>query len=255
MGINSNKDNYLLEAYTSYIESQNEENQIKRKEANPRSFFSASSAGSCRLKQFYQLSNAGKNDIDDKSGRVMRLGTILHKDVEEALIQYHEKLYIEKGIKTLIEQFVEVPKLRVQGHLDVAFISKDDDYAQITDLKTVHSYKWKKMFGRTDSRDKNPSVNYELQLGTYALGLMEKYPKLNENNIEMSLTWYKKETSDIRTSKVPSYWIEQAYNYWEKINKRIYEENTIPNVGEEDTPVYDWECKYCPYYEITCKGV
>ena len=62
MGINSNKDNYLLEAYTSYIESQNEENQIKRKEANPRSFFSASSAGSCRLKQFYQLSNAAKND-------------------------------------------------------------------------------------------------------------------------------------------------------------------------------------------------
>ena len=83
---------------------------------------------------------------------------------------------------------------------------------------------------------------------------MEEFDFLNYDNIKMSLTWYKKETSDVRVSNIPSYWIEQAENYWTKINKRIYEEDTIPSVGEEDTPVYDWECNYCPYHEITCKG-
>lgn len=254
MGINSTKNSIVLDYYSKYIQDKQKQNELNRKENNPNSYFSASSAGSCRLKQFYQLSNAEKKDIDNKSGRLMRLGTIVHKDIEYALTKYTQDIYKETGMISLIEHFIQIPRLRVQGTLDVAFVHKENEYAEITDLKTVHSYKWKKMFGRKNQRDFNPSVNYELQIGTYALGLMEEFSFLNHDNIKMSLTWYKKETSDVRVSNIPSYWIEQAENYWTKINKRIYEEDAIPNVGEEDTPVYDWECNYCPYHEITCEG-
>ena len=32
-------------------------------------------------------------------------------------------------------------------------------------------------------------------------------------------------------------------------------EYRIPEIGEENVPVYNWECKYCPYYQIHCEGV
>ena len=53
--------------------------------------FHASSAGSCLRKQMYSYYDFPQDSKDRKSYRILRLGTIVHKDIEEArnmLIKY-----------------------------------------------------------------------------------------------------------------------------------------------------------------------
>ena len=54
--------------------------------------FHASTAGSCYRKQLYAYYDFKSDPKDDKSLRLLRLGTIVHKDVEEALIKYEDTL-------------------------------------------------------------------------------------------------------------------------------------------------------------------
>ena len=109
------------------------------------------------------------------------------------------------------------------------------------------------MFGRVKNRDPMPSVNYQLQLGTYALGMM-KESDTKEDNVEMGLIWYKKDDSTIKQQIIENNWIDNANYYWTDIYESIEEEGK-PKLGSYNTPVYDWECKYCPYYKLHCEGV
>ena len=54
--------------------------------------FHASSAGSCYRKQMYSYYDYPSDAKDDKSLRLLRLGTLVHKDMEEALSMYEDKL-------------------------------------------------------------------------------------------------------------------------------------------------------------------
>ncbi len=209
-------------------------------------WFSASSAGSCHRKQWYKINNYKEILPEIRPLRVMRLGTIVHTDLETAINKYHDE---NPEIDIYTEHRIELPDINVVGHLDLAVST--DDKVYVYDVKTAHSFKWKKMFGR--NIDPNPSVNYQLQLGTYALGIVTQL-KRKDSNIEMGLIWYRKDDSMMKVQLIDTDWIQNAYFYWVELNEAIQEEGQ-PKIGSYNTPVYNWECKYCNYHKIHCEGV
>ena len=107
-------------------------------------------------------------------------------------------------------------------------------------------------FGRKP--DKNGSPNYNLQVGTYSFALGEE---LETTDVEMSLLWYNKDTSALREEHIEvEHWVERAMEYWEELNE--YSENTTSEdleVGSYGVPMENWECRYCGFKDIYCKGV
>ena len=150
-----------------------------------------------------------------------------------------------------VEHKVILDELNVVGHLDLGVYNEDTQMLDVTDLKTAHSYKWKMLFGRNP--DRNPSVNYYLQVATYGIGLAKEL-NVSTDKINLSLTWYKKDDSSIRAQKISNVWIEEANNYWHDLNVALAD-GKEPTVGDHNTPIYDWECKYCPYHRLYCEGI
>ena len=72
--------------YNAYLK---EEEKIKQRDKN---VFHASSAGSCYRKQMYSYYDYPSDVKDDKSYRLLRLGTIVHGDIEKALMSYAAKV-------------------------------------------------------------------------------------------------------------------------------------------------------------------
>ena len=223
---------------------------IKHKEKYDKfeGWFSASSAGSCHRKQWYKLNKYEETPHEVRPLRVMRLGTIVHKDIENAVSMYRASNKTDDVI-IYSEHRIELPEINVVGHLDLAVNTIDKIY--VYDIKTAHSFKWKKIFGR--NIDPNPSVNYQLQLGTYALGLMTQLDR-KDADIEMGLIWYRKDDSMMKVQLIDTDWIQNAFFYWVELNEAIKEEGK-PKIGSYNTPVYNWECKYCNYHKIHCEGV
>jgi CRISPR/Cas system-associated exonuclease Cas4 (RecB family) len=226
--------------------------------------FHASTAGSCYRKQLYSYYDFPSDEKDAKSYRILRLGTIVHKDVEEALIKYEDTLSqmqikdapVERHIH--IEEKIEIKQLNVVGTFDSGerIIYKDKGIGTVEfnlyDLKTAAAYKWTTLFGRKENRKPKAADNYKMQLGTYALGIRHKYAL---DRINMYLIWYNKNTSHMREQLVSNEWIDNALKYWTELyemNKDM-EENFIDELVPEITlgvPFQDWECRYCQYYSI-----
>jgi CRISPR/Cas system-associated exonuclease Cas4 (RecB family) len=219
----------------------------KEKYTKFKGWYSASSAGSCHRKQWYKINGYEESPYEIRPLRVMRLGTLVHKDLEQAIIGYNNKHKID-DVTVYSEHRIELPNINVVGHLDLAVDTEDKLF--VYDLKTAHSFKWKKVFGR--NIDPNPSVNYQLQLGTYALGLLTELDK-EKSDVEMGLIWYRKDDSMMKIQTIDKEWIQNAFYYWIELNESIDEEGK-PEIGSYNTPVYNWECKYCNYYKIHCKG-
>jgi len=121
------------------------------------------------------------------------------------------------------------------------------------DIKTCASYKWRMKFGRKPDPKGNP--NYNMQLATYLEALSKELDV--DAILEMSLLWYNKDTSALREEYVDaSHWIERAMEYWEELNE--YSEDTTSEnmvVGDYGVPMENWECRYCGFKDIHCKGI
>ena len=271
----------LEDIYNDYIVNENNINRKKYKKY--KGFYSASSAGSCFKKQYYHIEDTERDDIDLRINRVLRLGTVIHKDIQEAVKNYGwgiatsknrysnfeatdkdssaDSQMLETKIRIFMEHKIEIPELNVVGHLDIAVIVEHPDgntIGYLMDIKTSHSWQWRKRFGLRKNRDPNPSTNYELQLGTYGIGLTSQYV-LDE--INLSLEWYKKDNSAFKTVKINSdNWMSSALEYWTNLNE-VHEDvqdiddlvpwvsSMVPAHGSKDNP---WECNYCPY-KSKCK--
>ena len=248
MGINDHTTNKLISYYNSFLLKEQDNHREKYKEFE--GWFSASTAGSCYKKQYFNVNGYDGTYPDEKSMRLMRLGTIVHKDIADAFENYREDIEA-KGFYLFVEHKVTLEELNVVGHLDLAIYDKNNYSVDVTDIKTAHSYKWKKMFGR--DIDRNPSVNYYLQVATYGMGIAKELG-ISTDNVNLSLTWYKKDDSSIKAQSIDNEWIEEARNYWNDLNVVLADDNE-PTVGDNNTPVYDWECKYCPYHKLYCEGI
>ena len=243
------KNSSLVESiYADWLVDKNIENRKKYEEH--KGVFSASSAGSCFRKQYLKTKGLEEPPLDKRVMRLLRLGTIVHEDIQQSI----KDNFNDPKIDLYIEHKIQIPELNVVGHLDLAMHNKEEDNIHIFDIKTCASYKWRMKFGR--KREKNGSVNYNLQIGTYAFGLGEE---LNTAEIEMTLLWYNKDTSMLREEYLTNNWINDAIEYWEELN------DTLEDVESEDgrelipgsygVPMMSWECRYCGFKDIHCQGV
>lgn len=242
----------IEEIYGGFLREEQQQRDPKFKE-----YLRASSAGSCFKKQWFSLraDEYKQSELDDRVLRLLRLGTIVHADIEKALVRYQEKN--KDNIIIATEQEIVLPDLKVVGHLDAAIIHTDNEdkyiQADIFDVKTCASYKWRMKFGR--QKEANPSFNYELQIGTYGLGVQAKY---DVDDVTLSLLWYNKDTSAMRVQEIDALkWTSEALQYWddcwESINAVENPDDMIPGV-DFGVPMMDWECRYCGYTAY-CKGI
>ena len=237
--------------YGEFLRGEQQKRDPKNKD-----LFRASSAGSCFRKQYYLLNQDEyeQNELDDRVMRLLRLGTIVHADIEKALNQYASN---NDDVTILTEKEIVLPDLNVVGHLDAALLNyegKDCISAEIYDLKTCASYKWRMKFGRT--KEKNPSFNYELQIGTYGLGIQAMY---EVDDVSLSLLWYNKDTSAMREQKIDALqWTDAAMEYWTTLAETLEvvedpESDLMPGI-DYGVPMMDWECRYCGFTNY-CKGI
>lgn len=231
-----NKEKFMS-IYERLLRDENKKNEIERYQGYEK-WFSASSAGHCIKKHKFKQLLTEADEIDSNSLYKMRLGTLVHDDIQSAI-----KLYYNDHI-VATEMEIELPELNVRGYLDIGVIN--DDSIELMDIKTMHSYSWKLKFGREKNRDKNPSTKYELQLGTYALGIQKR---VNKKVNKMTLIYYKKDDSLIKFVDVPLSFMDKAREYWEDVNKmtKKYDINTMVPGEFIDIPVEEWECKFCQY--------
>ena len=201
---------------------------------------SASSAGMCSLKHYFKMQKTPKVPVGMKSLKKMRLGTIVHEDIQTSL-EYFFKDY---------EITCELPVRykNVKGHLDIV-VKIDEETCIVLDIKTMAAYSWSFKYGKNASQD---SAKWnKLQLATYALGLMETY---NYKTVYMYLWNYNKNTSDMKFESIGPEYVEEAKVYWRDLDANL---KTWDNTGFDNmmwlliqAPNYKWECGYCEYGHI-----
>ena len=246
--------------YDNYLDMLQEEREEKYKEY--KSWFSASSAGSCYKKQWYKVCDFEAEPFDIRTKRLLRLGTIVHEDVEKA-IKHAEPA---ENVKIYTEHEIKLPEFNVIGHLDHCLIREDEDGIEmyISDLKTIASFSWTQKFGREAMKrgiNSPPRIgHYELQVATYALGMMyedeDKNTKYDDGKVSLNIVYYNKNDSAMKTVEIPIEAIDSAIAYWTDLNDFIEIDEGIENIppdGAVGIPMQSWECKYCNYSKI-CKG-
>ena len=233
----------LSKIYNDYLSEIESDNKSKYKEKNPGKYYRASSAGHCFKKHWYSINGYEGKDIDEKSRRLLRLGTIVHEDIQKAIEAHKEFGYTSK-----VEYAVLIEELNVMGSADIVVI-EDAESSCVVDIKTTHSYKWKMMFGR--NREPKPSRMYELQLGTYALGVCHQ-EDIAPEDISMFIVYYKKDDSLMRPVEVNNAWMDNAAEYWISLKETldmVKDESDLPR-DTFNVPVEQWECRYCQFEPI-----
>lgn len=232
--------------YAERIKKKQAENVANRYTDDVKHFYHASSSGRCiKIQQYSIQPGVEQSEVDERTSRLFRLGDLMHGDIQDALYDWHEEGSVDG--KLLIEHEIRIPEWNVRGFLDVAFITDDTIY--VYDIKTCASYKWRKTFGRDSNRDKNPSVNYEMQLATYTRALMNEFPG---REVQMALIWYNKDNSDMREMPVSNEFLDKAELYWNDVNEQA-DCTLMPGI-DADVPVQQWECNYCNFVK-QCGGV
>jgi len=194
------------EIYASELEREQLINRNKYR--NHDGWFSASSAGSCFKKLMLRREGKQEPKMDKRVMRLLRLGTIVHEDIQTAIKNSEEMGNIDYSI--MMERRIELPDLKVVGHLDIGILDRTNRNLKVMDIKTCASYKWRMKFGRNPDKKGNP--NYNMQLATYLEALDRELGV--DGTVEMSLLWYNKDTSALREEHVEaSHWIERAMEY------------------------------------------
>jgi len=226
--------------YYKYLRKLNErkvDDRYKGKEH----YFHASSAGLCLRKHYFgAVEQVEPVPPENISLSRLRLGDLVHGDIQESLKDFEKWAGLRKGSRYVIEDEIILEELNVRGHFDILDLQKK----KLVDIKTVGGYKWKMIFGRNAS---DAVENYKLQLGTYGLGIEKKY------NIElnkMSLLFYKlgdPKATDMRELIVPLFYMQKAEEYWKYVNEKI---EPLPDIELGEAPVEGWECNpsWCGYF-------
>ena len=247
--------------YNNYLDKKQEENRNERYKGNEH-WYHASGSGSCSRKLYFESVEQveGTNPIDFKTKRLLRLGNVMHEDIQNSLTHVRTNIDTnnstnnistdnkekeiknkEKEIEFHVEGEVKIEELNVRGFYDI--VAKDNRSLEqpvyLYDIKTSGGWAWKMKFGR--NKQLNPSIHYELQLGTYGYAIKEMFGRLDG----MYLYYYNKDTSDMRAVSVPLTYVSRAYLYWKNINDE--HKQGLPNFRVGVSPVQKWQCNYCQF--------
>jgi CRISPR/Cas system-associated exonuclease Cas4 (RecB family) len=248
----------VAELYEEYSDVLNQENKDNRYGPDKRSYYHASSADLCIRKHWFATHDITETDPPDtKSKRVLRLGTVMHKDFEMAFSHFNRKKKAQKErqggegvlgsiystIKNIrTEGEVILPELNVRGHYDALFEMENGEF-YLYDFKTISAYGYKKKFGRYENRDTDPPMHHELQLATYGIALQKEYGRLDG----MFLYYYNKDNSMCRQIEVKKDMFPVAIDYWRRVLEAVDGAEVPPPVNGRVSPHYSWECNYCNY--------
>ena len=241
--------------YEEYINEKQEENRIKRYEGNE-SWYHASGAGSCSRKLYFESVEQAEptNPIVRRTKRLLKLGNIVHDDIQKSLTHtrynnIHNSNILdskeeinnkEEIIDFHTEGELSIPELNVRGFYDIIVDDKTGDRkVYLYDIKTCGGYSWSLKFGR--KKQFNPSIHYELQLGTYGYAVKEKFGQLDG----MYLYYYNKDTSAMRAVEVPLTYVSRAYLFWRNLNDE--HKMGLPGFKVGVSPVQKWQCNYCQF--------
>ena len=251
----------IRDIYSAFIEYKNEQNRVDRYEGNEHHYH-ASGAGGCSRKLWYEsVEKIERTNIaNETSKRLLRLGTVVHNDLQEALTLYNNNIYNniiynnkvdiklynkekenyrkEKETKFHIEREIIIDDLNVRGFYDCVM---EGGEVNLIDFKTIGSYPFKLKFGRDPKADN--SNHQELQLATYGLAVKEDFGRLDG----MYLMYYNKDTSVLKSKQVPLNYLKQAELFWRNVKKE--HELGFPNFKLGVSPVQDWQCKYCQFLD------
>ena len=239
--------------YRDYLDLKQDENRQERYEGNEH-WYHASGAGSCSRRLYFESVDKVKptNPFDTKTKRLLRLGSVIHEDIQDSLTRAHARTVKESNIKYLdkekenknkekelkfhLEGEITIDELNVRGFYDVV---AEEDKVYLYDIKTCSDWAWKMKFGR--KKQVNTSIHYELQLGTYGYAVKEKFGRLDG----MFLYYYNKNTSEMRAVEVPLTYVSRAYLFWKNINDE--HKQGLPSFRVGVSPVQKWQCNYCQF--------
>ena len=256
--------------YKDYIDVKQEENRVERYEGNEH-WYHASGAGSCSRKLYFESVEKAEpsNPLDGKTKRLLRLGNVVHEDIQSSLTRTRTNISTnsstnssnykdstntekenknkekeikdkEKDIEFHTEGELTIPELNVRGFYDIVVDNRlAERKVYLYDIKTCGSYSWKMKFGR--NKQMNPSIHYELQLGTYGYAVKEKFGQIDG----MYLYYYNKDNSDMRAVEVPLTFVSRAYLFWRNINDE--HKMGLPPFRVGVSPVQKWQCNYCQF--------
>ena len=247
--------------YNNYLDKKQEQNRKERYEGNEH-WYHASGAGSCSRKLYFESVEMIKptNEVDERTKRLLRLGNVVHEDIQnslthtrnrdihnrdnnrDSLLTEKEINNKEKEIEFSVEGEIKIDELNVRGFYDlVAKQGVREQQVFLYDIKTCGGWSWKMKFGRTKTI--NPSIHYELQLGTYGYAIKQQFGQLDG----MFLYYYNKDDSKMRAVQVPLTYVSRAYLFWRNINDE--HKQGLPEFRVGVSPVQKWQCNYCQFLE------
>ena len=258
------------EIYHDYLLHKNEVNVEERYKGNE-GWYHASGAGLCSRKLYYESVEKVKmppknfSELDHKGRkgfRKMALGTIIHENIQDALLYYNNIYYNTKekkevlsqkkksleNLKFEVEGEITLPSLNVRGFYDVLLFdsSSSIDLIKLYDIKTMEAWGWTNLYPNKTRTTTNDKENYKLQLGTYGLAIKEKYGNLDQ----LAFIYYNINTQMMRESIIPLSYIDIAKRYWYSINEE--HSKGLPGFKFGTSPVHNWVCNYCSFKSI-CK--
>ena len=270
--------------YNDYIQVKYEENYEERYKGKEK-YYHASSSGFCSRKNYFSSVEQveATNPTNELSNRVLRLGTIVHEDLEVCIRKLQGRQILEDEKKesssTIYSNTIdsntedsntnhskekEIPYFqkeilneRFDFHIEKEILLEEFNVRGFYDLVAVSKHDggvylidFKTMASFSWSRkfgtkyfDTNPSQHQEIQLATYGLYIRKEFGRLDG----MFLYYYNKDTSRMKAVEVPMAMLKRAENYWTNINNE--HKKGLPMFREGASPVQDWECKYCRFLD------
>ena len=88
--------------YRDYLDLKQDENRQERYEGNEH-WYHASGAGACSRRLYFESVDKVKpsNPFDTKTKRLLRLGSVIHEDIQDSLTRVHARTVKESNIKYL----------------------------------------------------------------------------------------------------------------------------------------------------------
>ena len=243
-----------VDIYNRFLAIKQEETQNIRNREN-RHKYSASGAGMCKHKHWFDYNGYIKGESKIQDIRKMRLGTILGEDFDKAMAWFEkeslEAQIPDNNVKVYSETAVSHNILKINGHFDLLIVVEDTSSLKpwrkgyLYDYKSCHSYKYSQI-------GKNDSDNYSYQLATYAF-MLEDSAELCDEVVSMELLYYNKNDSGIKSQKVLNPYKKLARDYWADVNYNQIRKTEPTQFGLEmlRTPYKAWECNgYCSFIDF-----